>query len=183
MRDQKQCIVFCRSQDQDMRAKPQTLKSEQMIILSSTHDLTGLRTALEVEEAGQWYLHDPAKASPITDSSLEALHVAILKTATPTAMANGSDYLRLLVDATAALHGKKNRSAGWLLLGVKPSTGRRYLGAESDQVPWPVYHAAVCFGLGYSRFSEDADHFEDDGHGHRDVSMPASRRSPRGRAN
>jgi len=130
-----------------------------MINFKRDADLTGLRVALAVEAAGQWHLLVDGLVESIGDLAVQTAYEQIMLRATPeTQPTDDSRYLRLLVDAAAALHGMTDRSAGWHLLGVKPSTGRRYLGAESDSVPWPVYYTALCFGLGHSGFTSRDDY-------------------------
>lgn len=130
-----------------------TAENPQMIF-NGALDTSGIKTALCVEEAGGWGQYDPATHLPPPEATVNALLGELQNLAHPTAMPPDPRYLRLLVDATAALHGYANRGAGWRLLGQTPTRGRRLLGADSARVTWELFHLALSFGLGYSEFTE-----------------------------
>ncbi len=126
-------------------------------------DLSGLRTALRIELCGEWLKFNPETAPLPRDEELESVLRHIHHYTGPSDMPPDSRLLRLLVDATAALHNEDSRALGWRMLGVRPSMGRRFLGAESDRIPWAVWFAAVSFGLGFAKFDSDKAYFEDSG--------------------
>ena len=129
--------------------------------LKGEFDLSGLRTALRIEICGEWKAFDPERTPMPDDAQIEAVLRDILAVSGPSAMPPDPRLLRLLVDATAALHNEGSRAVGWRILGVRPSMGRRFLGAESDRITWVVWFAALSFGLGLAEFDSDDAYFED----------------------
>lgn len=124
-------------------------------------NLDGLKTALQVEAADGWYSFDRNSAPEISDGELKEVHEAICSYSGHVSMPPDPRLLRLLVDATAALHKETSRANGWRILGIRPKNGRRLLGAESNRITWAVWHTATSFGLGYSRLDNQDDYFEE----------------------
>jgi hypothetical protein len=126
-------------------------------------DLSGIRTALRIELCGEWIKFNPETAPLPREDEVESVCRQILAYRGPSDMPPDTRLLRLLVDATAALHNEDSRAVGWRMLGVRPSMGRRLLGAESNHITWVVWFTAVSFGLGYARFDSDEAYYAESG--------------------
>ncbi|RWR30453.1 hypothetical protein D2T29_12335 [Sinirhodobacter populi] len=126
-------------------------------------DLTGLATALRIEDAGAWHLYDPDKHLPPAKDTLLRVYGTIMSHVTIADMPEDARLLRLLVDAAAVLHGERNRATGWRVLGVDPNLGRGIIaGRRGCVLEWPVWVMAVNFGLGHMRHDKREDYFYDD---------------------
>lgn|GEM_PF-6433662 len=122
-------------------------------------DLSGLTTALCVEEAGAWHLYNPETHIPPAKAAVLEVYGQIIACDAPHKMPQDPRLLRLLVDAAAALHGEKTRAIGWQILGVKPNRGRTLLSKDLTDLEWPIWHTALNFGLGHSRFEHPDEYF------------------------
>ena len=126
---------------------------------SGTLDLTGLKVALAVEAAGNWKEYNDGPKVEVSDQQAHEICNQILNVAGPTDMPPDTRLLRLLVDAAAALHLEEARSYGWRVLGIEPKDGRRHLGTGWERVDWPVWFAAVNYGLGFASHAKPEAYF------------------------
>lgn len=122
-------------------------------------DLSGLTTALCVEEAGAWHLYDASTHLPPAKANVLGVYGQIIACDAPHKIPTDPRLLRLLVDAAAALHGEKTRAIGWQILGIKPTRGRSLLSKEPMEIDWPTWHAAMSFGLGHARYDSPDEYF------------------------
>ena len=131
------------------------------MMVRGTLNLDGLKMALQVEAADGWHQFDRNSARKVSDTELKKVYEAICSFSGHTSMPPAPRLLRLLVDATAALHNETSRAGGWRILGIRPKTGRRLLGVESNRITFAVWHTATSFGLGYSHLDDPDDYYEE----------------------
>ncbi|MBT9386608.1 hypothetical protein KM176_22305 [Pseudooceanicola sp. CBS1P-1] len=135
------------------------MNGQETMQLGCPLDLSGLRTALAIEEAGQWHLYDPERDPAPSDAQVEAVYQEIMAFNSKHVPLPDTRYLRLMVDAAAALHGHNARRWGWSVIGVNPTSGRRILGEEDHtKVSWQLWFTAMSFGLGFARYETEAEY-------------------------
>ncbi len=139
-----------------------TLQARRMLF-PGPPNLSGLQTALAIEAAGGWHDYETNHLAPAPLEEAQAAFARIARYDTPEKMPAEAQLLQYLVDATASLHGETNRAAGWRILGLQPSMGRKFISrdrAEPALIHWPLWYTALSFGLGYASFS-DASAYDD----------------------
>jgi hypothetical protein len=133
-----------------------------MLKLGCSLDLSGLETALRVEEAGAWHLFDPDLTPKPSKSEVLEVYNDLMSYSSQHHEVEDMGNLRLLIDAAAALHGHNARRFGWNVVGINPSTGRKILAnKENKGVSWHLWFTALNFGLGFARYEEWSDYLLD----------------------
>ncbi|RWR30504.1 hypothetical protein D2T29_12600 [Sinirhodobacter populi] len=122
-------------------------------------DLHALRIATVASAScSGWHGMDWTKADLVSDESVTALYDKIRSFNSPRHMPPPPSLLLCLVDAAAWTNKGQARSDGWRMLGIPPKNGRRLTGPSSNLISFCMYHTALCFGLGLTRYASPEEY-------------------------